>query len=316
MSKTYIVHIQRMQLHDGHGIRSTVFVKGCPLRCSWCCNPECQGVGPELRFEPKRCLGAAECGLCITACPRKCLSMDESGVIQLDRLQCSACGVCADICPSKSLLLMGRFMSIAEIFSELEKDRLYYELSGGGVTLSGGEPLTRQYFTSEFTLEAKARHLDCEIQTSGYFDIDNELVRESLSRTSRLSFDIRHVDSSIHRAFTGVDTARIVENLIRLGKEFPQLPIVAHTLVVPGFNDDPSVINGIMRLVSHHPTVKSYSLIPLHSYGQKKYEQLGKDIPFLNLQGWDSKKFEILKDIVASQRNGLCMSRENEHVDK
>lgn len=294
MSSTCIVHVQRMCLHDGPGIRSTVFVKGCPLRCAWCCNPECQKPGPELAFRRDLCMGPARCGLCLRACPQGCLRTSAEGHVHVERAACTACGQCVTVCPAQALAVLGRPIGMEELFAQVERDRPYFDMSQGGVTLSGGEPLTRQDFAATFTEEARRRNLHCLIQTSGYFDMDDAAVRVALRQTHGLCFDIRHTDSTVHRAFTGVDTARILENLHRLGKEFPHLPIIAHTLLIPGFNDSDAVLAEIGRLLAHHPTVSAHGIRPMHSLGQAKYPMLGREVPLSNPQRFSRSRLRHL----------------------
>jgi pyruvate formate lyase activating enzyme len=275
-----VFNIQRYSLHDGPGIRTLVFLKGCPLRCRWCSNPESQLLDPELAYNEGKCIGSRECSLCLKECPSGAVFERESGKMGLDRGACQACFHCADVCPSLAMKVFGERMSVEQVLGVAEADGIFYARSGGGITLSGGEPLVQAGFAAELLGEARRRRLNTSMETSGFGDWhDMERICRNLDS---ILFDIKCMDPAKHKAFVGVSNENILENFLRLCDSFPELPKKVRTPVVPGFNDDETEIGAVVDFIAHCPQV-DYELLAYHRLGQPKYCYLGRDYPLANI---------------------------------
>jgi pyruvate formate lyase activating enzyme len=203
-----ILHLQRFSTEDGPGIRTTVFFKGCPLNCLWCHNPESISAKPQIQWLENRCIG---CGTCVKTCPENCLTKTEQGII-VDRQLCTACGDCAVACPANAMELLGRTVTVDAIIDELVKDRVFFDKSGGGVTLSGGEPLAQVDFSAVLLQNLKEKGISTAIDTCGFCSV-NALDRV-LPHTDLVLFDLKEIDAEKHRTFTGQHNQRILENLL------------------------------------------------------------------------------------------------------
>jgi pyruvate formate lyase activating enzyme len=264
-----VTNIQRFSIHDGPGIRTTVFLKGCNLRCFWCHNPETLSPKPELQLFLERCIG---CGECLRRCERGGHVMVD-GARQYRRDLCVGCGRCAETCYAEALVLVGQEKTVDEVVEEVLRDRPFYETSNGGVTLSGGEPLLQLEFSRAILECCKAEGLHTAIETA--LNAPWERVAALLSATDLVMLDIKHMDSDKHRACTGVPNERILENVLRLGQE-PQ-PVIVRTPVVPGVNDMPEEIAAIARFVAQIPNLMYYELLPFHPMARGKYSSLDLD---------------------------------------
>lgn len=285
----YIFNIQHYSVHDGPGIRTIVFLKGCPLRCKWCSNPESQHSQPELAFNSNKCIGLAECARCIKACPQSAL--EENGkIIKINRQSCQDCFNCAAVCPSQALNIFGKLMSVSEVMKAVEADSVFYSRSGGGITLSGGEPLLQSDFACELLKEAKRRRINTAIETCGYADWATlEKVGNYLDS---ILFDIKSFDNKKHMQFTGVSNERILDNFTKLCKAFPKMTKLVRTPIIPGFNDSVDDIKAIVNFIKDIPNVK-YELLSYHQLGQPKYQYLGREYPLADLKTDDEKMREL-----------------------
>lgn len=271
-----VFNIQRYSLHDGPGIRTVVFLKGCPLRCHWCSNPESQQGYPELAYTPSKCVGCHACFQCKALCSYGAIDQNEEGTIEINREVCRNCLECVHSCPSKALHTFGRQMSVLDVIKAAEADSAFYTRSGGGLTISGGEPLMQADFVIEILKEAKKRHIDTAIETCGYAVWDDlKRVGENLKT---IIYDIKSTDSNKHKQFTGVTNELILDNLIKLRQTFPKLRISVRTPVIPDFNDSEADISAILDFLNALPNV-SYELLPYHRLGRQKYEFLGRAYP-------------------------------------
>ena len=227
--KGLVTDIKHFAVHDGNGIRTTVFLKGCPLSCRWCHNPEGIGAKPQLGYYAESCVG---CGMCEAVCPVGA-HLIADGEHTFNRKTCTLCGACTEVCGVNALHLYGREMTVDEVLDTIEEDRIFYEQSGGGMTLSGGEPTQQYAFTLALLREAKARGLHTALDTCGM--AATERYEALLPYVDQFLFDVKHIDGEAHKRGTGVDNALILENLEKLlqtGKS-----ILIRTPVIPGYND-------------------------------------------------------------------------------
>jgi pyruvate formate lyase activating enzyme len=268
--KTGIVFdIQRYSVHDGPGIRTVVFLKGCPLRCRWCSNPESQQAESELAINGSLCLC---CGQCITACPQKALSAGAHQP-ELDKSLCNGCGLCQQVCAGKALKLFGEEKTVEEVLEVVNKDRPFYRRSGGGMTLSGGEPAMQPQFAAELLREAGRTGLNTNVETCGYAPWDSlwSLLRES----DLVYYDLKHVNDKKHKEHTGTSNKIILENLLRLSEK--KRPLVVRIPLIPGFNNDDVSIGQIASFIKELAHVDRLGLLPYHAYGKGKYAMLGRE---------------------------------------
>jgi pyruvate formate lyase activating enzyme len=264
-----VFDLKKYSINDGPGIRTTVFFKGCPLRCRWCHNPEGQSFAPEVMIRASRCL--ADCSECVAACPEDAV-IKTAGAPVLDRQKCNTCGQCTDVCPAEAIEMVGRRLSSAQLLREIEKDRIFQEQSGGGVTFSGGEPLSQPDFLSEILEHCRKKEIHTAVDTCGFAAAD--VLERIASKTDLFLYDLKVIDEKRHRAFTGESNSLIIENLRRLaamGKK-----IMIRLPVVPGVNDNEENIRDTARFLGSLGTVSEISLLPYHKLGRDKYRGLAK----------------------------------------
>lgn len=266
-----IFDIQRCSLRDGPGIRTTVFLKGCPLRCLWCHNPESMAREAELSFDRERCVN---CLACVSECPsgahRKIAERHH-----LQHMLCQACGKCIEICPNDAVKIVGRRWSVDQVLAEVERDRAYYAGSGGGITLSGGEPMLQFEFTLALLTQARARGLHTCLETSGFTPAGRlEAVRPFVDL---FLFDYKETASARHRALTGVPNELILSNLEKLMQSGAKL--ILRCPIVPGINDSPGHLQGIAELAARYPALETVEILPYHDLGRHKANRLAEDRP-------------------------------------
>lgn len=269
-----VFNIQNFSVHDGAGIRTIVFMKGCPLRCAWCSNPESQLMQPQLAFNPNKCLTTDKCTRCIEKCPEGAISASEDKLIQFDREKCVKCHTCADNCAPGALNVYGKAMSVKEVIDEVEKEAAFYARSGGGMTLSGGEALAQPKFALALLTEAKKRRIKTAMETCGYAKWED--LSAACEKLDEFIIDIKAFDEALHRRGTGVGNQRILDNLKRVASAFPNLPILVRTPVIPDFNDNVDEIQHIIDCIPVRRNV-SYELLPYHRMGQPKYSYIGME---------------------------------------
>lgn len=252
-----IFNLQRYSLQDGPGLRTTVFLKGCPLACAWCHNPESQSPAPELILQEGRCIA---CGACYKVC--------GAGEVPSDHPE-----ACVDACPTGARQLLGRETSVDDLVEEVLKDRLFFDQSGGGVTLSGGEPLMQPAFAIAVLDALRRKGVHTALDTCGLGRTEDLL--EAAALADLVLFDLKHMDDAQHRRWTGAGNGAILANLERLGRSHPQIWI--RVPVVPGVNDDPSNLEATARFVASIPAVRRLDLLPYHSIGAAKFRRLGRE---------------------------------------
>lgn len=270
-----VFNIQKYSVHDGPGIRTIVFLTGCTLACRWCSNPESQSARPQLAYNEGRCLSLAKCVRCVEVCTKGALSEGPDGKIQVDRQLCRTCTTldCAAACPAKGLIVYGEEKTVADVLNIVEQDAMFYSRSGGGMTLSGGEPLFQKDYALALIREARLRRVKVAIETCG--NVPWEVLAEAAGHLNTVLYDIKHMDSAKHKEWTNDGTERIHENFSRLVKEFPNLQIIARTPLIPGFNDTEEDVRAMATFVAAHPGV-SYEILPYHRLGTQKYTFLGR----------------------------------------
>ncbi|MEL7639248.1 MAG: glycyl-radical enzyme activating protein [Solidesulfovibrio sp.] len=269
---------QRFSIHDGPGIRTIVFLKGCPLRCQWCQNPESMQARPEILYIRNNCIG---CNQCLEACPTHCIEAVSGRGIVIDKAACllPLCGACQAVCYANAINICGRYLGVDEVLEEVELDREFYERSGGGVTFSGGEPFAQPRFLLALAAGAKARGLHTAIETCG--QADWEVMEPVLAHLDTVLYDLKHMDPEIHRRLTGVDNRRILDNLRRIDRL--GLPIRVRLPLVPGRNDSPENLRATAAFVAELTHVEALDVLPYHRMGEPKWGQLDKDYPLHGL---------------------------------
>jgi pyruvate formate lyase activating enzyme len=281
-----IFNIQKFSLHDGPGIRTTVFFKGCPLDCWWCNNVESQGFGREPMFRADLCGG---CGSCVAACLQQAIRV-VGGLAVTDPATCLSCGRCSVFCPANGRSICGSEMSVAEVVAEVVKDRVFYDQSGGGVTFSGGEALVQIDFLVEALTACKAKGLHTAVDTSGA--VPWEYFERILPLTDLFLYDLKLMDDAAHRWYTGVSNRLILENLERLSAATEGLWI--RLPVVPTVNDDSA---NIRRTIAFLQTIRfrQLNLLPYHDLGRGKAAQLGRPYRLEGVKAPDAGAMESLQ---------------------
>lgn len=267
-----VFNIQKYSVHDGPGIRTIPFLKGCPLSCRWCSNPESQRPTPQLAYNKAKCLGLNQCGRCVDVCAAGAITVDDEGVINIDHSQCVDCLQCAEVCPSQAIIVYGKTMTVQQVMDVVEQDAMFYSRSEGGMTLSGGEPMFQPAFSLALLREARHRHIGTAMETAGFCRYED--LAEACSMLDHLLFDVKSLDSKRHEEMTGRPNERIQENLRKLRADFPKLPMTIRTPVIPGFNDNEAEIARIAALA--HGYGVGYEVLPYHRMAQPKYAYIGR----------------------------------------
>lgn len=269
-----VFNIQKCSVHDGPGIRTVIFLKGCPLSCRWCSNPESIHSAPDLAYNEGRCLTLSKCQRCLEACPRGAARSGENGCLHIDRSLCSGCTMpCVDVCPSQGLIVYGTKRSVDEVLRIVEQDSAFYARSTGGMTLSGGEPLLQIDFVLPLLREARRRRIHTAIETCGR--VPWEHYEKTASYINFYLYDIKCMDSARHKEWTGASNDVTLKNLRMLSALVPEKTIVCRTPVIPGFNDSEEDIRAICEFIAPLTNVH-YEMLPYHRLGTQKYIFLGR----------------------------------------
>jgi pyruvate formate lyase activating enzyme len=287
-----VFDIQRFSIHDGPGIRTTGFLKGCPLRCPWCHNPESWHPHPQVLFYPDRCIG---CGLCFDACPED-NALQADAVHRINREACTECGSCAEVCTAEALEICGKEMTVAQVLEEFEKDRAFYENSDGGVTVSGGEATVQQEFLISLLRHARERGLHTVLDTCGH--ANPETLRSAAQHVDRVLFDLKIMDPQQHREVVGADNERILQNLRMLDQL--GVPIVIRVPLIPDLTDHPDNLHAIASLAAKLPSVQRVDLMRYNRLGESKWRRLGHTYPLQGVEVPNDERMEELRQLVAA----------------
>ncbi len=285
-----IFDIQRFSVHDGPGIRTLVFFKGCPLGCLWCSNPESQRFEPELLFDPTKCVA---CGGCAEVCPHGAVWITAERR-EYDRGRCAACGKCADACPAEARTVAGRRVTGREVVAEILKDAPFYANSGGGVTLGGGEPLAQVDLAREILERCRLHGIHTAIETCGH--VPWTALETIAPWTDLFLYDLKHLDAVTLRIHTGGDAALILSNLERLAGV--GATVVVRVPVIPGFNDNPKDVRAIAERVARWG-IRELHLLPYHRLGASKYGLLGRHYRYERGDKAAEATLEVLRAAVA-----------------
>ena len=302
-----VYDIQGFTVHDGPGIRTEIFLKGCPLQCLWCHSPESQAPYPQVAWHEIRCFGVADCGKCLEACPQEALKSGktirsevqkkEIQVVELDRTRCDNCGKCAEACPSDALAMCGVDMTVDEIMARIAKDRPFYEKSGGGVTLSGGEPMLQHQFSTALLRECKEQKYHTCLDTTGYAEW--KLFQNILEYTDLVLLDIKHMDSGQSRTLTGVPNELILENARKMAASGTSLQI--RIPVIPGYNDSEENLRATSEFCRElGDAVTLVQILPYHRLGLVKYQRLQRKYELESLQPPSEEYMESRKKLIES----------------
>jgi pyruvate formate lyase activating enzyme len=289
-----VFNIQRFSIHDGPGIRTTVFLKGCPLHCGWCSNPESARPTPEIITRDAKCIG---CGKCVEACSQQAIVfLENTRTIKWEK--CNYCMKCAEVCPSGAIERTGEYMTVDRVMDVVGRDAGFYERSDGGMTLSGGEPLVQWQFALRLLREAKRRRLHTALDTTGYADW--KTLDEMLDFTDLVLYDIKHPNSARHQEATGVPNERILDNLRKTVAK-PGVRVWVRHAVIPQFSDSEDELEQLCKLVlTLKPPVEKISLLPYHKFGEVKYAAMGRAYPWKGTPVVPDEQVEMLKKLVES----------------
>lgn len=287
--KPLVFNIQKFSTHDGDGVRTTIFFKGCPLKCRWCHNPESQRYEKELIFHHNKCV---VCGKCVVKCPQQANSIVD-GKLVFDRDKCTACGVCTDWCIKEAREIAGKEYTVDELVKEAKKDQIFYEQSGGGVTLSGGEVMAQNIdYIEQLCKRLHREGISVFIDTSGYTKYEN--LKRLIPFADVFLYDIKAIDSEEHKDYIGVDNALILENLVKLSNDgagiYARLPIIGKVNATDGY------INSVIRfLEDNHVKVQQVNLLPYHDIGKGKYASLDRPYDEASMVKPDKELMEHFK---------------------
>jgi pyruvate formate lyase activating enzyme len=288
-----VFNIQRYSIHDGPGIRTTAFLKGCPLQCAWCQNPESQIMRPEIFFVSENCQG---CGACAQVCPQGAIAVVD-GLARTDRAKCIGCGKCTEVCPNEARNLMGRSQTAQEVFEELAADEIFYQRSGGGATLSGGEPLAQPEFATAVFRLCREASIHTALDTCGHAPW--ETMRQVLEYVDLVLYDLKHMDPERHKKYTGVSNELILEGARRIRQL--GVPMLARIPLIPGFNDDAQNLLATAQFIATEMGDSiPVHLLPYHRLGETKHERMEQPGKAIAAQPPSDEQMEEMRAVFES----------------
>lgn len=291
MKHPKVINIQKYSLHDGDGIRTTIFFKGCHLKCQWCHNPESQSFHREMMFDKEKCVG---CGYCMLACERNAITIDKDGKAKVDKDRCVLCGRCLDYCTFNCRAIAGKEYTVEELVKEAVKDRIFYEESGGGVTLSGGEVMAQNIeFLEPLCKRLKDEGLHVAIDTCGFAPVDN--YRRLLPYVDVFLYDIKSMDDEIHKKYIGQSNKVILDNLEFLAQNHANINI--RIPVVDPVNADEASMKAIISYLKEKVGMVKVNLLPYHNTGSSKYARLGMESHAKDFRVPSNEKMESFRQL-------------------
>ena len=291
--KGFVYDIQRFAIHDGPGIRTLVYMKGCPLRCLWCSSPQTQKTSTEILHVEIKC---KKCGRCVEICPNEVITLSENDGIKINRELCDRCGQCIESCTNQALLLVGKYLTVDELFQEVAKDSPFYRRSNGGVTVGGGEPTMQYEFVTAFLKKCKEIYIHTAIETCGYAKWEH--MEKLLEYVDLVYFDIKHADTFVHKELTGVSNELILENARKVSA---LRPMIIRIPIGPGYNDsDDNILNTAIFAASLNKNLQRIELLPYHKFGTQTYSRLGMEYKFTDVKPPDDDHMKRLKEIIES----------------
>ena len=288
-----IFDIKRFAVHDGPGIRTTVFFKGCPLRCLWCHNPESIKIQRQIVFFENKCIG---CGECFKRCPNGAVEATPEGR-KYHRDKCTLCGTCVEYCYAEATVMQGKIVSVEEVIEEVKKDIPFYENSGGGVTLSGGEPTMQSEFCIAILRESQKACMHTTLDTSGY--VKWETLSRILEYVDLVLYDLKHMDPAKHKEYTGLSNELILSNLRKLDEL--DIPIEIRMPMIPGLNDSADDLSAASQFLSEMKNIQRVKLLPYHRLGEGKYERLDMEYELKGIEPPDKGRMEHLTEFMKSR---------------
>ncbi len=298
MTTAFIFDIRKYSIHDGPGIRTTVFFKGCPLVCWWCHNPEGQSSSVELMYRENRCI---RCYSCVDVCTQNAILVNGEKV-ETNVEECIVCGTCTEVCYAEAREIIGKEMSVNQVMKEIESDFPFYEESGGGVTFSGGEPLLQNEFLLSILKACKEKGIHTAVDTCGFAQWN--VIDQIRDFTDLFLYDIKLINDSRHKHFTGVSNELILKNLRKLSERGNNM--IIRIPIIPGINDDKETLNQIIVFISELKNIQSIDLLPYHHIGIDKYRRLHKTYLLPDAQTLSEEKISELKQIFV--KSGLIVN--------
>ena len=291
--KGLVYNLERFAIHDGPGIRTLVYMKGCPLKCLWCSSPQTQKNAPEILHNDMNC---RKCRLCVQICKANAITFSEEEGPIINRKLCLSDGLCVEACPNQARELAGNFMTSEELYNEVDKDSPFYRRSNGGVTVGGGEPTLQHKFVKEFLKKCKKTYMHTAIETCGY--VKWEYLEGLLEYLDLVYMDIKHMDDAVHKEITGVSNKIILENIRRVSAV---RPLIVRIPVVPGCNDSDENISATARFAGElGKNLIRIDLLPYHKFGTQTYDKLGRMYKLKDVESPSDERMQQLKEIVES----------------
>ncbi|NVM36181.1 MAG: glycyl-radical enzyme activating protein [Candidatus Lokiarchaeota archaeon] len=267
--KGIVFDIQNYAIYDGPGIRTLIFLKGCPLKCVWCQNPESQILTPQISYFEEKCL---KCESCIISCPNNALELQNNKIVRIEK-HCTMCGTCVEACPNQVMEIVGKEMSIKDLIEIALRDKPFYDNSGGGVTISGGEPTMQIKFLLELLKTLQEQRIHTAIETCGYFNED--LIGDLIKYVDLFLFDIKHIDCLTHKEYTGVPNDKILANFSALHLKIGSKRIIPRIPLIPGVNTDEDTLKNIAFFLNRINYNGPVHLMPYNKLAKTKYEKMG-----------------------------------------